>query len=70
MKEELLITTRMTRRMFHKLVNRLEKDREKETETMELFKDKEAEDEKHIYCKAMNRVRDLDLILEALFEED
>lgn len=70
MKEELLITTRMTRRMFHKLVNRLEKDREKETETMELFKDKEAEDEKRIYCKAMNRVRDLDLILEALFEED
>ena len=70
MKEELLITTRMTRRMFHKLVNRLEKDREKETETMELFKDKEAEDEQSIYCKAMNRVRDLDLILEALFEED
>lgn len=70
MKEELLITTRMTRRMFHKLVNRLEKDREKETETMELFNDKEAEDEKRIYCKAMNRVRDLDLILEALFEED
>ena len=70
MKEELLITTRLTRRMFHMLVNRLEKDREKEAETVELFKGKETEDEKRIYCKAMNRVRDLDLILEALFEED
>ena len=70
MKEELLITTRMTRRMFHKLVNHLEMDRNEEAEKVERFKHDEDESGKRIYCKAMNSVRDLDLILEALFEED
>lgn len=70
MKEELLITTRMPRRMFCKLVKRLERDRDKEAETAELFKGKEAEDEKRIFQKAINAVKDIDLILEILFEED
>lgn len=70
MKEELLITTRMTRRMFYKLIERLEMDRDEEAETVERFKDAEDESGKRIYRKAMNAVRDIDLILEALFEED
>lgn len=70
MKDELLITTRMTRRMFYKLVERLEMDRDEEAETVERFKHEEDESGKRIYHKAMNAVRDIDLILEALFEED
>lgn len=70
MKDELLITTRMTRRMFYKLVNHLEMDRNEEAKTVERFKNDEDESGKRICHKAMNAVRDIDLLLEALFEED
>lgn len=70
MKEELLITTRLPRRMFCKLVERLKLDRRAEADTAERFKDSTDEGGKRYRNIALNAVKDIDLILEALFEED
>ena len=70
MKEELFITTRLPRRMFCKLVERLKLDRGMEAEAAERLKDSTDEDGKHYRIIALNAVKDIDLILEALFEED
>ena len=70
MKEELLITTRLPRRMFYKMVKRLEKDRDMAAEEAERFKGAEDDTGKQIFRNRINTVKDIDLILEALFEED
>lgn len=70
MKDELMITTRLPRRMFCKLVERLKLDRRAEADTAERLKDSTDEDGKRYRNIALNAVKDIDLILEALFEED
>ena len=70
MKDELMITTRLPRRMFCKLVERLKLDRGTEADAAERFKDSTDEDGKRYRNIALNAVKDIDLILEALFEED
>lgn len=68
MKEELLITTSLTRRHFHKLLTILEGCREEAAKSVEYYKPKD--DRKKELAESMNRVRDLDMIIEALCEED
>lgn len=70
MKDELMITTRLTRRMFHKLISRLEDDRNRAIINGEADKDQENEFAKRRYNEACNDVHDIDLLLEALYEED
>lgn len=70
MKDDLLITTKMPRRMFCKLVMRLEKNRDSAAEEAERFKGEEDETGKRIYQNRLNDVREIDLILGSLFGED
>lgn len=71
MKDELMILTRLPRRLFCKLVARLEAIRAEAAEDVEDYKDKQEESYYHDrYVKALNTVRDVDMLLEALFEED
>ena len=70
MKDELMILTRLPRRLFCKLVARLEKIRADAAEDVEDYKDREEDYYRDKYVKALNTVRDVDMLLEALFEED
>lgn len=70
MKDELMILTRLPRRLFCKLVARLEAIRADAAEDVEDYKDKEEGYYRDKYVKALNTVRDVDMLLEALFEED
>lgn len=71
MKDELMILTRLPRRLFCKLVARLEEIRAEAAEDVEDYKDKQEESYyRDKYVKALNTVRDVDMLLEALFEED
>lgn len=70
MKDELMILTRLPRRLFCKLVARLEAIRADAAEDVEDYKDREEDYHRDKYVKALNTVRDVDMLLEALFEED
>ncbi len=70
MKDELMILTRLPRRLFCKLVARLEAIRADAAEDVEDYKDREEDYYREKYVKALNTVRDVDMLLEALFEED
>lgn len=70
MKDELMILTRLPRRLFCKLVARLETIRADAAEDVEDYKDREEDYYRDKYVKALNTVRDVDMLLEALFEED
>lgn len=72
MKDELMILTRLPRRLFCKLVARLEAIRADAAEDVEDYKDRQEENDYYHdkYVKALNTVRDVDMLLEALFEED
>lgn len=70
MKDELMILTRLPRRLFCKLVARLEAIRADAAEDVEDYKDREEDYYRDKYVKALNTVRDVDMLLEALFEED
>lgn len=70
MKDELMILTRLPRRLFCKLVARLEAIRADAAEDVEDYKDREEDYYRDKYVKALNTVRDIDMLLEALFEED
>lgn len=70
MKDELMILTRLPRRLFCKLVARLEAIKAEAAEDVEDYKDKEDDYYRNRYVKALNTVRDVDMLLEALFEED
>ena len=67
MKEGTFVNTSLTRRHFHKLLTILEECRESTARSVEYHKKKE--DHKEELAEAMNRVRDLDMIIEALCEE-
>lgn len=67
MKEGTFVNTSLTRRHFHKLLTILEECREAAAGSVEYCKKKD--DKKEELAKAMNRVRDLDMIIEALCEE-
>lgn len=68
MKEGTFVNTSLTRRQFHKLLTILEERREASAKSVEYYKQKD--DRKEELAEAMNRVRDLDMIVEALCEED
>ena len=68
MKEGTFVNTSLTRRHFHRLLTILEKCREEAAKSVEFYKQRE--DRKEEFAEAMNRVRDLDMIIEALCEED
>lgn len=64
------VNTSLSRRQFHKLITILEEDREKAAESVEYYKDKEDDYSKRNYVEAMNKVRDIDMLIESLYEED
>lgn len=69
--KEALINTELTRRHFHKLLTILEECREEAAKSVEYYKEKDDNEyHKEKLVEAMNRVRDLDMIIEALCEED
>lgn len=68
MKEGTFVNTSLTRRHFHKLLTILEECREASAKSVEYYKQKD--DRKEELADATNRVRDLDMIIEALCEED
>lgn len=68
MKEGTFVNTSLTRRYFHRLLTILEECREASAKSVEYYKQRE--DRKKELAEAMNRVRDLDMIIEALCEED
>lgn len=70
MKEELLITTRLPRRMFYKLIRRLDAEKDTAIEAMERVRGSETDVAKEISKNSMNEIREIDLLIEALFEED
>ncbi len=67
MNEGTFVNTSLTRRHFHKLLTILEECRETSAKSVEYYKQKD--DRKEELAEAMNRVRDLDMIIEALCEE-
>lgn len=64
------VNTSLSRRQFHKLITILEEDREKAAESVEYYKDKEDDYSKRKYVEAMNKVRDIDMLIASLYEED
>jgi len=69
MKEGALVGTNLTRRQFHKLLSILEEDRNDRAKDVEYYKEK-GDDYKDKFSEALNAVRDIDMLLEALYEED
>ena len=70
MKEGMFVPTNLTRRQFHKLLTILEENREEAAKSVEYYKAKEDDYGTGKYVEAMNRVRDLDMLIESLYEED
>lgn len=64
------VNTSLSRRQFHKLITILEEDREKAAESVEYYKDKEDDYSKRKYVEAINKVRDIDMLIASLYEED
>ena len=70
MSKDLFINTQLTRRQFHKLIERLEEDRDLIGQCAQDFKDSEEPDAEEKYKTALNDVRDIDMLIAALYEED
>ena len=70
MSKDLFINTQLTRRQFHKLIERLEEDRDLIGQCAQDFKDSEESDAEEKYNTALNDVRDIDMLIAALYEED
>lgn len=70
MSKDLFINTQLTRREFHKLIERLEEDRDLIGQCAQDFKDSEEPDAEEKYNTALNDVRDIDMLIAALYEED
>ena len=70
MSKDLFINTQLTRRQFHKLIERLEEDRDLIGQCAQDFKDSEESDAEEKYKTALNDVRDIDMLIAALYEED
>lgn len=70
MSKDLFINTQLTRRQFHKLIERLEEYRDLICQCAQDFKDSEEPDAEEKYKTALNDVRDIDMLIAALYEED
>lgn len=70
MSKDLFINTQLTRRQFHKLIERLEEDRDLIGQCAQDFKDSEESDAEEKYKTALNDIRDIDMLIAALYEED
>ena len=70
MKDELMITTKLSRRLFCQLVARINKIRDEAIEDIEEYKDKEDSWYRDKYFKAVETEHETGMILEALLEED
>lgn len=70
MSKDLFINTQLTRRQFHKLIERLEEDRDLIGQCAQDFKDSEEPDAEEKYNTALNDIRDIDMLIAALYEED
>ncbi len=71
MSKDLFINTQLTRRQFHKLIERLEEDRDLIGQCAQDFKaESDDPDSDERYKTALNDVRDIDMLIAALYEED
>lgn len=69
MKETDVITS-LSRRQFHKLITILEEDREEAAKSVAYYKEQEDDYGTSRYVEAMNKVRDIDMLIETLYGED
>lgn len=70
MSKDLFINTQLTRRQFHKLIERLEEDRDLIGQCAQDFKDSEEPDADEKYNTAISDLQDIDMLIAALYEED
>ena len=70
MSKDLFVSTQLTRRQFHALINRLENDREIISERAQDFKNSDDKEEQERYDAALRDIRDIDMLIAALYEED
>lgn len=68
--KESYVDTSLSRRQFHTLITILEEDREEAAKSVEYYKKKEDDYSTDKYVEAMNRIRDIDMLIETLYGED
>ena len=70
MSKDMFINAQLTRRQFHKLIERLEEDRDLIGQCAQDFKVSEEPDADEKYNTAISDLQDIDMLIAALYGED